>query len=38
MAITCDEKIMLERILVSEKDLSDINFQRLKKAWAYIKK
>ena len=31
MVITCSEKIMLEKILVSEKELSDINFDRLKK-------
>ena len=28
---------MLEKILVSEKELSDINFERLKKALTYIK-
>ena len=38
MVITCDEKIILEKILVSEKELNDINFERLKKALTYIKK
>ena len=38
MVITFDEKIILERILVSEKELNDINFERLKKALTYIKK
>ena len=33
MVVTCYEKGMLEKILVSEKDLSDINFERL----TYIK-
>ena len=37
MVITCDEKIMLEKMLVSEKKLSDINFERLINALAYIK-
>ena len=32
MVITCDEKIILKRInVVSEKELNDINFERLKK-------
>ena len=31
VVITCREKIMLEKILVSEKELSDINFDTLKK-------
>ena len=31
MLIKRDEKNMLEKILVSEKELSDINFERLKK-------
>ena len=34
MVVTCCEKAMLEKILVSEKELSDINFERL----TYIKK
>ena len=29
--VTCDEKIMSAKILVSKKELSDINFERLKK-------
>ena len=29
MVVTCYEKGMLEKILVSEKELSDINFERL---------
>ena len=34
MVITCDEKIILKRInVVSEKELNDINFERLKKYW-----
>ena len=33
MVVTCYEKGMLEKILVSEKELSDINFERL----TYIK-
>ena len=28
---------MLEKILVSKKELSDINFERLKKALIYLK-
>ena len=32
-----NEKIMLEKILVSEKELSDINFQRMKNTLVYIK-
>ena len=35
MVITCDIKIMLRKI--SEKELSDTNFARLKKALIYIK-
>ena len=31
------KKIMLEKILVSEKELSDINFQRMKNTLVYIK-
>ena len=31
MEITRDEKIILEKILISEKDWSDINFEKLKK-------
>ena len=38
MVITCDEKIVLEKILVFEKELNDINFERLKKALTCIKK
>ena len=38
MVITCDEKFMSEKILVSEKELSGINFERLKRAFTYIKK
>ena len=30
MAITCSDKNMLQKILVSEKELSDMNFERLK--------
>ena len=37
MIITGNEKIMLEKILVSEKELSDINFQRMKNTLVYIK-
>ena len=37
MVITRDEKIMLKKLLVSEKELSDINCERLKKALIYIK-
>ena len=37
MVITCDEKIMLKEILLSEKGLSDINFERLKNVLVYIK-
>ena len=37
MIITGNEKIMLEKILVSEKELSDINFQRMKNTLMYIK-
>ena len=36
MVATCNKKIMLKIILVSEKELSDINFERLKKALVYI--
>ena len=35
MIITCDEKIMLIKI-VSEKVLSHINFEKLKKAVIYL--
>ena len=31
MVITCNEKITSEKILVFEKELSDITFERLKK-------
>ena len=37
MIITGNEKIMLEKILVSGKELSDINFQRMKNTLVYIK-
>ena len=37
MEITRDEKIILEKILISEKDWSDINFEKLKNVLAYIK-
>ena len=36
MIATCNKKIMLKIILVSEKELSDINFERLKQALVYI--
>ena len=31
MVTICDEKIFLKEMLVSEKELSDINFEKLKK-------
>ena len=37
MVVTCDEKIVLTKIFTSEKELSDINFERLKKSAIYIK-
>ena len=37
MEITRDEKIILEKILISEKDWSDINFEKLKNVLVYIK-
>ena len=37
MVITCDKKIVLKEILVSEKELSDINFERLKNVLAHVK-
>ena len=37
MVITCDEKIMLEKLLVCEKELNDSNFERLKNILEYIK-
>ena len=37
MVIRCDEKLTLEKILISEKELSDINFERSKNALEYIK-
>lgn len=37
MKITRDEKIILEKILISEKDWSDINFEKLKNVLVYIK-
>ena len=36
MVATCNKKIMLKIILVSEKELSDINFETLKQALVYI--
>lgn len=38
MVITCGAKIILKKILISEKELRDINFERLKNALVYIKK
>ena len=32
MVITCDELIMLTKIMVSETELSDVNLERLKKS------
>ena len=32
MMITCDEKIILKKILVSQKVLNDNNFEKLEKA------
>ena len=37
MVIVCDEKIIFEKILVSEKELSDIEIERLKNTLACIK-
>ena len=37
MVKTHGEKSMLEKILISEKELSDINFERLKNMLVYIK-
>ena len=34
--MTCDEKIM-QKMLVSEKELRNVNFERSKKALIYIK-
>ena len=31
IVITCNEKIMLQKMLVSEKKMSDLNFEWLKK-------
>ena len=36
MVITCDEKKVFKKILVSEKELSDVNFEWLKKTLRYI--
>ena len=33
MVITCDKKIIKKEILVSEKELRDTNFERIKKHW-----
>lgn len=38
MVITCGAKVILKKILISEKELRDINFERLKHALVYIKK
>ena len=38
MAVTCAEKTMLRKLLLSENELSNINFERLKKGLIYIKK
>ena len=35
MVISCDQKIMLRKIVVLEKELSDINFERLKMTLMY---
>ena len=32
MVVTRDEKIMLEKILVSKKEFSDIDFERVRNA------
>ena len=37
MVVACDEKIVLRKIVILEKELSDINFKRLKKSMIYIK-
>ena len=37
MIITGNEKKKKKKILVSEKELSDINFQRMKNTLVYIK-
>ena len=37
MILTCDKRIMLTKSLVSEKELGDINYKRLKKALIWIK-
>ena len=37
MVITYDEKTIFKKILISEKELNDINFERLKIALMYIK-
>ena len=36
MVTTCGENIMLRKILVSEKELSDINFKRFEKSLVYM--
>lgn len=38
MAVTCAEKTILRKLLLSENELSNINFERLKKGLIYIKK
>ena len=38
MVVTCAEKTMLRKLLLSENELSNINFERLKKGLIYIKK
>ena len=37
MTITCDEKIIFKKILVSVKELIDMNFERLEKELVNIK-
>ena len=37
MVTICDEKIFLKEMLVSEKELSDINFEKLKECWCTLK-
>ena len=37
MVTICDEKILLKKKLVSEKKLSDITFEKLKKCWCTLR-
>ena len=37
MLVTCDEKLLIRKILIYEKKLSDVKFERLKKVLIYIK-